>query len=173
MGEIEQHLHAHFAAQKDEPEDGGTSINEANTTTSGAGHFLVQPLEEPFARVNSVAAGSPADRAGLKVNDLVKVFGHVNEMNHDNLKKVAECVMGSEDVRTVTQEHMSASHDILAFTNHLQRPLVLKISRPTQLGPSQELQLTLVPSRNWGGRGLLGCHILPYEATNTMQNLLD
>ena len=25
----------------------------------------------------------------------------------------------------------------------------------------QELQLSLTPKANWGGRGLLGCHLLP------------
>ena len=26
---------------------------------------------------------------------------------------------------------------------------------------SRELQLTLIPRRDWGGRGLLGCHLIP------------
>lgn len=28
-------------------------------------------------------------------------------------------------------------------------------------GTSEELQFSLTPRRDWGGRGLLGCHLLP------------
>lgn len=42
----------------------------------------------------------------------------------------------------------------------MKRDILVKISR--QAGSQQhELNLTLVPRRDWGGRGLLGCHILP------------
>jgi 26S proteasome non-ATPase regulatory subunit 9 len=54
---------------------------------------------DPFAKVDTVAPGSPADEAGLKVNDHIRNFGYVNRSNHDNLKGVAECVQGNEGVR--------------------------------------------------------------------------
>jgi len=34
----------------------------------------------------------------LKAGDEIRVFGYVNKSNHDNLKKVAECVQGNEGV---------------------------------------------------------------------------
>lgn len=41
-----------------------------------------------------------------------------------------------------------------------QQNILVKVSR-TGDGQTQELRLTLVPRQNWGGRGMLGCHILP------------
>ena len=43
-------------------------------------------------------AGSPADAAGLKAGDEIRVFGYANNTNHDELKRVAECVQGNEGV---------------------------------------------------------------------------
>lgn len=42
-------------------------------------------------------------------------------------------------------------------------PIVVKVLRRTGTGSGdvQELSLQLTPRRNWGGRGLLGCHLLP------------
>lgn len=95
MANVEKHLHEHFA-----------SLDEGNESNLPSGSTVppVLPdsdadgLDKPFAKVNSVAAGSPADRAGLKQGDEIRNFGYVNETNHDNLKKVAECVQGNEGV---------------------------------------------------------------------------
>lgn len=95
MATIEKHLHEHFA-----------SLDENDTTpvpSSSAQPALPdsQPdvLDQPFAKVNTVAAGSPAESAGLVPGDEIRNFGYVNRSNHDNLKKVAECVQGNEGVR--------------------------------------------------------------------------
>ncbi|KAL9620868.1 MAG: hypothetical protein Q9160_004649 [Pyrenula sp. 1 TL-2023] len=53
-------------------------------------------LETPFARVNSVADGGPANLASLRVGDQIRSFGGVNWMNHENLTKVAEVVQRNE-----------------------------------------------------------------------------
>ncbi|KAI0817681.1 hypothetical protein GGR55DRAFT_31227 [Xylaria sp. FL0064] len=140
MNAIEKHLHEHFASLQ--------GMNEATSTAAPVnratmmGDTLPETLEVPFAKVNSVVADSPADAAGLKAGDEIRNFGYVNKSNHDGLKKVAECVQGNEGQR-----------------------VLVKISRradsSTQQATRQELQLYLTPRRNWGGRGLLGCHILP------------
>ncbi|KAI1203020.1 hypothetical protein F5X97DRAFT_284633 [Nemania serpens] len=136
MNAIEKHLHEHFASLRDT--DNVTSPpNPANGATM-MGDTLPETLEVPFAKVNSVVAESPADVAGLKAGDELRNFGYVNKSNHDDLKKVAECVQGNEGQR-----------------------VLVKISRRGDSGTRQELQLYLIPRRNWGGRGLLGCHILP------------
>ncbi|KAK5624690.1 hypothetical protein RRF57_000406 [Xylaria bambusicola] len=140
MNAIEKHLHEHFTSLQ-------ATDNESSTTTPGngatvMGDTLPETLDVPFAKVNSVVSDSPAATAGLKAGDEIRNFGYVNKSNHDGLKKVAECVQGNEGQR-----------------------VLVKISRPansdSQQGARQELQLYLIPRRNWGGRGLLGCHILP------------
>ena len=82
---------------------------------------------------------SPAELAGLKPGDKIRKFGYVNRENNDALRRVAECVQGNE------------GHNV-----------IVKVSRDSGVGGQrQELELTLTPQRDWGGRGLLGCHILP------------
>lgn len=95
MALIEKHLHEHFASLEDEEErpipsqsDQGPALTDSASET----------LDVPFARVNSVVPGSPADTAGMKAGDLIRNFGYVDRSNHDNLKKVGECVQGNEGV---------------------------------------------------------------------------
>ncbi|GJN73137.1 26S proteasome non-ATPase regulatory subunit 9 [Purpureocillium lilacinum] len=133
MSNIEKFLHEHFA-----------NVDDAEPVPAGSSQQPILPdslptaAEEPFARVNSVAPGSPAERAGLKAGDEIRVFGYVNKSNHDNLKKVAECVQGNEGGN-----------------------IFIRVSRTTGVSQREELRLTLTPTRDWGGRGMLGCHILP------------
>ncbi|UQC80680.1 GTP-binding nuclear protein GSP1/Ran [Colletotrichum lupini] len=127
MAMVEKQLHEHFASLQEEEKPEVPLSGGANNTL--ADHSASQPLEEPFAKVNAVVPGSPAELAGLKPNDQIRIFGYVNSSNHDNLKKT-------------------------------KRPVLVRISRPSQ-GAREELHVTLTPRRNWGGRGLLGCHILP------------
>ncbi|KAI1756527.1 hypothetical protein F4782DRAFT_269465 [Xylaria castorea] len=136
MNAIEKHLHEHFASLQDigDAASNPTSTNQATMM----GDSIPETLEAPFAKVNSVVANSPAEAAGLKAGDEIRNFGYVNRSNHDGLKKVGECVQGNEGQR-----------------------VLVKTSRRTDSGTRQELQLYLTPQRNWGGRGLLGCHILP------------
>ncbi|KAK1527498.1 26S proteasome non-ATPase regulatory subunit 9 [Colletotrichum costaricense] len=123
MAMVEKQLHEHFASLQEEEKP---EVPLSDNTL--ADHSASQPLEEPFAKVNAVVPGSPAELAGLKPNDQIRIFGYVNSSNHDNLKKVAECVQGNEG-----------------------RPVLVRISRPSQ-GAREELHVTLTPRRNWGGR---------------------
>ncbi|KAI1128378.1 hypothetical protein F5Y10DRAFT_175746 [Nemania abortiva] len=136
MNAIEKHLHEHFASLQSTDDATSTPIPTNRATMMG--DTLPETLDVPFAKVNSVVADSPAETAGLKAGDEIRNFGYVNNDNHDGLKKVAECVQGNEGQR-----------------------VLVKITRRGDSGTQQELQLYLTPRRNWGGRGLLGCHILP------------
>lgn len=55
-------------------------------------------VDTPFAKVSSVAAGSPADDAGLKTGDRIRKFGNVNWINHEKLSRVAEVVQRNQGV---------------------------------------------------------------------------
>lgn len=94
MNAIEKHLHEHFASIQDAEDTPPAPTRVAEML----GDSILETLEEPFAKVNSVIAGSPADSAGLKPGDEIRNFGYVNKTNHDELKKVAECVQGNEGV---------------------------------------------------------------------------
>ncbi|GAB7329752.1 hypothetical protein MBLNU13_g01479t2 [Cladosporium sp. NU13] len=138
MAKLEVAVHEHFAAGKSAESlpPVSTAPPEAATTT-GQESPSTQPvstaIEPPFARVNTVVENSPADTAGLKAGDKVTRFGYVDWTNHERLGKVAHVVQQNEN------------HTIL-----------VKVLRDGQM-----VRLELTPRRDWGGRGLLGCHLVP------------
>ena len=136
MDRIEKGLHEHHAKyQASGPlkDTSTTSTQHAAPATSSS----VEPPETPFATVNTVESGSPANEAGLKPGDLIRRFGIANWSNHERLRKVGEVVQ-----------------------QNLNRPIPVKVLRKSGSG-DQELELRLTPRQGWGGRGSLGCHILP------------
>ena len=101
MAKIETGLHAHHASiQAAGP---ATQVNDSSRlkdrTEGSSSASEAGLIETPFARVNSVVEGSPADIAGLKAGDKIRSFGVANWMNHEKLSKVAEVVQRSEGVR--------------------------------------------------------------------------
>jgi 26S proteasome non-ATPase regulatory subunit 9 len=64
---------------RQQPSNGGggdeKTIEESDALSAAAVVSVSQVLPEPFARVESVAAGSPAEAAGLRVGDQVVSFG--------------------------------------------------------------------------------------------------
>lgn len=107
MTKVEQGVHAHFARlqqqehqqQRQEQQNASCpptplpAMDDSATTSARTGL-----IETPFAKINSVAEGSPAAQAGIKVGDRIRSVGHVNWMNHENLAKVAEVVQRNEGV---------------------------------------------------------------------------
>ncbi|KAM4059633.1 PDZ domain-containing protein [Hirsutella rhossiliensis] len=136
MEAIEKFLHEHFASLDDA--DNALAPGSGSQPPHVLSDAQLDASDEAFAKVNTVAPNSPAERAGLMAGDEIRTFGYVNKSNHDSLKRVAECVQGNEG-----------------------RDIFIRISRPTGAAQRQELRLTLTPARDWGGRGMLGCHILP------------
>jgi len=137
MNAIEKHLHEHFASIQDDDDDIPTAAS-SSSDPSRFGDSVPEQLGPVFARVNSVVPNSPADQAGRRAGDEIRNFGYVNAENHDGLKKVAECVQGNEG-----------------------RDVFVRVSRSAGPANRTDLRLKLTPRRNWGGRGLLGCHIVP------------
>ncbi|PFH54067.1 hypothetical protein AMATHDRAFT_136532 [Amanita thiersii Skay4041] len=109
--------------------------SSARSGASGAGAGNDEADLTPFAKVNSVAPSSPASEAGLKPQDLIVKFGHLTSKASPSLQAVAEVVNENEN-----------------------RHIVIRILRS-----GQTQHLTLTPKGGWGGRGLLGCHIVPYS----------
>ncbi|XP_059374127.1 26S proteasome non-ATPase regulatory subunit 9-like [Carassius carassius] len=89
-------------------------------------------LSDPFALLDAVTQGSPAFQAGLRVGDEIIEFGSVNTQNFRNLHDVASVVQHSEG----------------------------KSLRVGLLRSGQEMHLNLTP-KQWSGRGLLGCNLVP------------
>lgn len=103
MSRIEAGLHAHHASAQSD----ASLTNSSNTgagssaplaTSSSSDGLPPGVIETPFAKVNSVVAGSPAEDAGLKAGDEIRRFGSVNWTNHEKLSKIAEAVQRSEGV---------------------------------------------------------------------------
>ncbi|XP_029036679.1 26S proteasome non-ATPase regulatory subunit 9 [Osmia bicornis bicornis] len=89
---------------------------------------------EPFLRVNLVSAGSPAEMAGIQVEDLIIEFGSIDCRNFRSLK----------DIGTLVQ-------------NSRYKTINVKIKRGSNI-----IVLALIP-RPWVGNGLLGCNVIPIE----------
>uniref|UniRef100_A0A8C2KC70 26S proteasome non-ATPase regulatory subunit 9 n=1 Tax=Cyprinus carpio TaxID=7962 RepID=A0A8C2KC70_CYPCA len=89
-------------------------------------------LPAPFALVDAVTQGSPAFQAGLRVGDEILEFGSINTHNFRNLRDVASVVQHSEG----------------------------KSLRVGVIRSGQEVHLNLTP-KQWSGRGLLGCNLVP------------
>lgn len=98
MSRIEAGLHAHHAEAQRATSQPSSVPSQGTTTDTNATAANTALLEIPFARVNSVVAGSPADDAGLKAGDGIRSFGSANWMNHEKLSKVAEIVQRNEGV---------------------------------------------------------------------------
>ncbi|ORY73877.1 hypothetical protein BCR35DRAFT_307006 [Leucosporidium creatinivorum] len=120
-------------------EEGALVEEEGDAVMSNGTVSGVQQEETPFARIDGVFPGSPADTAGIKREDLLLSVAHLNSTNHDSLRAVGQLVGASEGV-----------------------VLPLGILRSAGEGQEkQRLTLRLTPRTGWGGRGLLGCHIVP------------
>ncbi|RPD77884.1 hypothetical protein L226DRAFT_482664 [Lentinus tigrinus ALCF2SS1-7] len=113
-----------------------STLSQEQRPTSTAGS--VSGTLEPFARVDGVAPGSPAASAGLLREDLVLSFGPLDKSSFptSSLQPLAEMVAAQENNEVVVEV----------------------------LRSDQRVRLTFIPRRGWGGRGLLGCHIVPHAA---------
>lgn len=98
MSRIEKGLHEYHARLAEQTQNNSAALDQAQAGQSPP----PAALEAPFAKVNSVVAGSPADEAGLKVGDSITKFGWVDWTNHERLGRVAEAVSQNEGVSDLT-----------------------------------------------------------------------
>ncbi len=90
MSRVEKGLHAYFAA--------GNDTGAKETTIPEGGPASGESMQTPFAKVNSVMPGSPAEEAGLVAGDQITVFGTANAHNHDKLQRIAQLVAQNDQV---------------------------------------------------------------------------
>ncbi|XP_076645126.1 26S proteasome non-ATPase regulatory subunit 9 isoform X1 [Halictus rubicundus] len=107
------------------------SGNQAESSNGAALNDVEQPVQlKPFLIVNLVSPGSPAEIAGIQVNDLILKFGSIDHRNFGSL----------QDIGTLVQ-------------NSRYNKIAIKIKRGSNI-----LTLSLTP-RPWAGNGLLGCNV--------------
>eukprot|EP01135_Chromosphaera_perkinsii_P000288 Nk52_evm57s62 gene=Nk52_evmTU57s62 len=92
-----------------------------------------------IGKISEIGEGSPADRAGLKEGDLLVSFGTVNKYNFDSL----------QDIQRVVQ-------------NSIGRDVDIKIIRGNG-GNGRSMQRMVLTPKEWSGRGVLGCRLLPFD----------
>jgi len=115
------------------PSRSGTADNSEQQSLeqkSGSASSIVSM--QPFALIDEVFTGSPAQEAGMHEGDLLLKFGTVDHSNHRNLVAIVDVV-----------------------SNNIGQVIHVKIERD---GAQTDLQLT---PHSWGGRGLVGCHFQP------------
>ncbi|CEP13398.1 hypothetical protein [Parasitella parasitica] len=142
MSEIEKILHRIHQVKKANDEATGTttapSTSSPSNTTSSTSASNMNPstiIEGPvaYAIVNAVAPDSPAYAAGLRRNDHIIQFGDIDSTNHDRLQAINRLIVNMEEQELPV----------------------------TVLRDGIQLQIIVTPRSGWGGRGTLGCHLLP------------
>ena len=107
MKRIELGLHEHHAALRLQNHTDLSLSNPVNNAVQGYTGSSV--ALRSFAKVNSVADGSPAATSGLRIGDEIQGFGDIDWTNHESLKKIAETVQYNEGV-SADSEDCSARH---------------------------------------------------------------
>ncbi|KZO96905.1 hypothetical protein CALVIDRAFT_536827 [Calocera viscosa TUFC12733] len=94
---------------------------------------------EAFARVDGVMPQSPASQAGLQRDDLLLAFGPLSTVSHPTLSRDLSALAGA------TQQYQNRDMTVIIRRGEERKSIVLR------------------PRTGWGGRGMLGCHIVPYR----------
>ncbi|KAK7204841.1 putative 26S proteasome non-ATPase regulatory subunit 9 [Myxozyma melibiosi] len=140
MLQMEEVLHEHHASIREAMSSGGLASGMLLNRGGGVGNGAGAEVDGvAFAVVNSVEDRSPAHEAGLLRGDKIVKFGDVNAENHQHLSRLS----------TVVQQNQG-------------RPIEISLIR--DIGGAQaraQINIQLTPRSGWGGRGTLGCHIIP------------
>lgn len=139
----------------------GPASTPAEAAAAAAHHHADGGGLRPFARIDAVADDSPAKNAGLLVEDLLVYFGRLNSQNHNRLRAIAELVpevaaeSGEVIIRVLRQKNRrdggSANNDDDEIYDYEDDPDMF-----------ETVEVSLKP-QPWSGRGLIGCHIVPYK----------
>jgi len=117
MARIEAGLHKHhsdLASKPSVPPPPAAVTSSASRVTTSM--TASRGSNTPFAKVNSVVPGSPAEDAGLRAGDKILEFGGATWINHEKLSKVAEVVSQNEGVSMPPRCH---TFDLTAYSVRL------------------------------------------------------
>lgn len=97
----------------------------------------------PFAKVNAISPNSPAQQADMRIGDEILQFATLTGANaHRSLEN-----KDLGNLPSVVQRGIEIGVMVLRNSND---------------GNARQIKrLRLTPNDGWGGRGLLGCHLLP------------
>jgi len=134
-------------------ENNNNSSRSSNLPTtiaaSGDGSGTSDAPQPPFAKVNGITTESPAEDAGMQVGDLVTRFGPLHAKNNDRLRAMSILVP-----------------DVAGEGGRIQLVVLRRRSSSSSTDYEDETKwekLTLVlRPRPFSGRGLIGCHIVPF-----------
>jgi hypothetical protein len=144
--------------------DGGNNDGSSRSNPQQLLSMVEEHRLRPFARVDAVAADSPAIDAGLKEEDLIVRFGHVHAENNDRLRAIAALVP------EVAGEGGEINIELLRRLDDSAEQ-AQDASNVTVTGSEQDyedsskwerISLSLRP-RPWSGRGLIGAHVVPFS----------
>jgi 26S proteasome non-ATPase regulatory subunit 9 len=142
MQRIETGLHEYFRQQAETAGAQGGALGPLEPVQSESPQPLIVSTTAgsrvgpvPFARVDSVAENSPAQVAGLQKDDRIVNFGSVMASSHDQMRLISSLVASSEG-RVIPVSVLRDENDAV-------------------------IHLNLTPANGWGGRGMLGCHVVP------------
>ncbi|CAE7600601.1 PSMD9 [Symbiodinium pilosum] len=113
-----------------------TEVPEDEPMPESQNVVLQVKMAAPFAEIDEVSEGSPAQAAGLQVGDLICRFGQVNLQDTGDLNAC-----------------FNAIRDLVPRSAGTAIPVTVIRGESRH-----ELQLT---PQQWAGRGLLGCHMNP------------
>ncbi|KAG8809714.1 putative 26S proteasome regulatory subunit [Serendipita sp. 399] len=128
------------------PADASSASSNTQTGTSTNAIEASQENLSAFAKVDGVAPGSPAATAGLRREDEILSFGRLNA------RDFAQAPRSLQPLAALVAEYEN-------------RPLDVVVRRDGSV-----LTLSFTPRSGWGGRGLLGCHIVPVSRQNLSEN---
>lgn len=120
-----------------------------------------QPPRVPFAVVDSVAVDSPASSAGIHEGDLIIQFGNITYYNPSSM----------QDVAALVPEVAARKGGVDITVLRPRRPQGIseeEVERNDEMGveaTAHVIRKFTIQPRPWGGRGLLGCHIVAYTHT--------
>ena len=154
-----------IATENNVSSSSSSSSSNLPTTASGDGSGTSDAPQPPFAKVDGIAKESPAEDSGMQVGDLVTQFGYLHAQNNERLRAMSILVPevagegGAIQLVVLRRRRRSSSSSSSSSSSAGQPGDDTDYEDETKW---EKLALSLRP-RPFSGRGLLGCHIIPFD----------